>query len=233
MRGHSRLSSVLGKSTGLPLKFALIDHLLSGRVGDITLEELSKGIVLTLVFFSHAEKVFEGHLGTISDPSHVLLADILQKERAESFQLRDIYRRERTGLSQAEVEAACTELTKLGWLSNEALNTKGRPSIRYWVNPKLYSTPFVSFVSSLSGNVLAELLGRALTRTSVSFVRYLSIYLFNMDIYYIYIKHLDIEYGEGENLHTHIHQNELTKLTKETDYKQLSGGDYPESWDEV
>jgi len=233
MRGHSRLSSVLGKSSGLPLKFALIDHLLAGRIGDITLEELSKGIALTLVFFSHAEKVFEGSKDTIIDPSHVLLADLLRKERTESFQLRDIYIRERAGLGKAEVEAACTELTKQGWIINEPLNTKGRPSIRYWVNPKLHSTPFVGFVGSLSGNTLAQLLGQALTRTSVGKLVHLCYYLFNMDIYYIYIKHLYIELDEGKNSDTHFTETSPTKPTKGTDCKQLSGGDYPEEWDDV
>ena len=146
--GRERLRSWFGKCRSMPLKLALICHLLEDNSGAITASTLARSIRLCLVLFEHADHILGQASQTPEDPAPVRLADLLRKERVETFTEREIKQRDRAGLDAGAVHQAVNELRRLGWIAPENIGTGGRPSIRYHVNPKMHLAPFEGFEGS-------------------------------------------------------------------------------------
>lgn len=144
---NGQLKSHIGKMPGLVVRLALIlsylDWVVTGTDGDIG--AVSKDAVNRAAFFigdysrQHAHRAY----GSTDLPPDVkgakVIGEIIKAEGWQTFQIRDVQKRDRTGLGTAgEIKAACAVLGEYDWIRPEQSQTSGRPKTIYRVNPRLF-----------------------------------------------------------------------------------------------
>jgi broad specificity phosphatase PhoE len=89
----------------------------------------------------HARRIYHGLIQRDVSTAHRLARKILAGKLVNPFTAREAYRKDWTGLSDGEViEAGAALLDELGWIKTDRVTagaSGGRPTARYWINPKI------------------------------------------------------------------------------------------------
>ncbi len=128
----------LGKYRSLFPKIALVLHLTDGQVGAIGRKAAIRAKAWTILLEAHVRRIY--HTATNRTlQSAVTLANKIKSGRLrDGFTRSDILLKEWANLRKAEeVSTALTVLVDLKWLKSiDDNNTGGRPTQRFYINPK-------------------------------------------------------------------------------------------------
>lgn len=138
---HPAIESHLAKYRSLVPSLALLVHLADEpEGGPVTVEPLRRALSWATYLESHARRIY----GAISQGSTVsakaLARKILDGTLPDSFTLRDVYRPAWSGLTdRRDADAAVSVLIDHDWLSEESLETGGKPKTVFRINPAVFS----------------------------------------------------------------------------------------------
>jgi hypothetical protein len=143
VRGNSLpppLTAHLSKYRGLVPRIALIMHLASGGTGSVSVEAITMAIRWADYLEAHARRVYAAAEAAPVNTAKLIWKLIESDKIKCGFTARDIYNR---GLSQlkdkAEVEKGLGALVNANWLAMHSQDTGGRPTVRYYINPKAHN----------------------------------------------------------------------------------------------
>jgi hypothetical protein len=125
----------LSKYRSLVPSLALIVHLAEGLRGPVGLEAVLVALEWVKYLEGHAGRVYAGVTGQDATPTRALAAKLRSGVLADGFTARDVYRRKWSELHREAVRDAVDELERLGWLRSETLQTEGRWTTKYRINP--------------------------------------------------------------------------------------------------
>lgn len=135
---HPLLESHLGKYSKAVPALALIGHLCDHEHGPVGLPALRRALGWARYLESHARRLYSSATRPDVDAAHSLDSRIKHGDLGEAFTARDVYRNGWSGLTSPDpVTAGCELLVRLGRLRAVEVETGGRPSVRYVVNPKV------------------------------------------------------------------------------------------------
>ena len=135
---HPALESHFAKYRGLIPKLALIFHLVEDGAGPITLDALALAITWGKFLRAHARRIYAGALQGAELATKSLADRIRAGKLPNPFKARDVLQKGWAGLTEREdVEPAIDHLLDAGWLREERVHGTGRPTVRYWINPKI------------------------------------------------------------------------------------------------
>jgi hypothetical protein len=127
----------LSKYRGLIPRLALVSHLASGGSGPVSVRAMSAALDWSEYLEAHAARAFASTAIDDASAARAIWRRIKRGDLKSPFTPRDIYRHCWSGLLETDrVEAGLAVLTECGWIRAETLNTGGRPSTIYHVNPR-------------------------------------------------------------------------------------------------
>jgi hypothetical protein len=121
---------------------ALLDHLISGRQGDITVKSVGRAIVWQKFLLEHAKRAYAAVTSATMDSAQALSIRIQCGALKDGFTVREVYRHNWSLLcSVKEATEAAEVLVDMGWLravqDSRLSSSDGRATVRYFVNPLL------------------------------------------------------------------------------------------------
>ncbi|MCC6977006.1 MAG: DUF3987 domain-containing protein [Candidatus Melainabacteria bacterium] len=144
---HPLILEHLAKFRSFVPSLALINHLVrkadeqSETIGSVCKDDVILAIAQAEYFESHARRMYGLVLGGLT-ASVKLASRILAGDVQDNFTARDVYKCGWSQLTTIEsVEDACKVLTGKKWLRPERTQIdgqRGRPTVRYRINPKVY-----------------------------------------------------------------------------------------------
>jgi hypothetical protein len=139
---HPALESHMAKYRKLVPALALLDHLITGQRGDITIRSVGRAILWQRFLLEHAKRAYAAVTLANMDSANALSRRLLQGALKDGFTSRDVYRNNWSMLSTPkEASEAITVLVDLAWLrvvaDTRQTNTDGRPAVHYFINPRL------------------------------------------------------------------------------------------------
>ena len=139
---HPALESHMSKYRKLVPAMALIDHLIFGQQGPISGQSLARAIKWQQFLLAHAKRAYAAVTSATMDSAQVLLNHIQRRALPDGFTVREVYRHNWSLLTNAKEAAEAVEvLVDLGWLrpiqDKRQNNADGRPTVRYYMNPRL------------------------------------------------------------------------------------------------
>lgn len=139
---HPALESHISKYRKLVPALALLDHLILGVQGNITTDSLERAIGWEAFLLAHAKRAYAAVTSATMDAAKALSEKVTQGSLKDGFTVREVYRHNWALLSNTkEVNEAVEVLVDMGWLrgvrDDKAGSTDGRPTVRYYVNPRL------------------------------------------------------------------------------------------------
>lgn len=130
----------------LPALCLILDHLECADK-EIIPTEISETTIIACFewlhyFESHSERIYASGTNSVPKTARDLIERIRQGEIKEPFTTRDVYyKRHWRGLFKAEeVEEILEYLMEKNYLTGTLTRTGGRPTTKYWVNPKVFET---------------------------------------------------------------------------------------------
>ena len=137
---HPALVAHLTKHRKAVPVLALLIHLCDGGKGAVGMEALEKAIRWHEYLKAHAVKVYGGISNGGALPARELLRRIRKGDIKDGFSAREVYRRHLSGLDDAQtVEMGVEVLISANCLREVVTPTSGTPSVRYHINPKVFS----------------------------------------------------------------------------------------------
>lgn len=129
MQGH------LAKYRKLCPSLALVAHLLDVGAGPVGERAMLQAAGWCEYLESHARRLYGAAVAPEATAARLLAAKLA--ELPDPFTPKQVYDRGWSGLDRERVELAAGELEERGWLRLERVNPgkRGRPSVRYHVNP--------------------------------------------------------------------------------------------------
>lgn len=139
---HPSLESHISKYRKLVPAIALLDHLISGRQGDITVKSVGRAIVWQKFLLEHAKRAYAAVTSATMDSAQALSKRIQSGALKDGFTVREVYRHNWSLLcSVKEATEAAEVLVDMGWLravqDSRLSSSDGRATVRYFVNPLL------------------------------------------------------------------------------------------------
>jgi len=134
--------------------FALIHHLASGGVGEITAMSVEAAIKFAGYLESHARRLYGSGRVADADAAELILTKIRKGDLVDGFTARDVKQRDWSGLTSSWlVDAALGLLVEYDWLSStsSAPVAGGREKVSYRVNPAIFQeTPYGGTLKTLN-----------------------------------------------------------------------------------
>ncbi|WP_348639990.1 YfjI family protein [Methylocystis sp. B8] len=131
------LESHLAKYRKLVPALALINHLSDGGIGPISQSAVSRALHFSKYLETHARRAYGAGIEAETAAAKVILARIRKGDLREGFTARDIRRKEWSGLAGADqVKAGLDLLADFGWIAPRIIQSMGRPSTTYSINPR-------------------------------------------------------------------------------------------------
>lgn len=127
-----------GKFEKLFCAIALILHLAEGRIGGVTGDSAVRAAAWCEYLAGHARRVY-GLVETAKvNTARMLARRIVEGKLADGFTVRDVVRKQWAGVTTSmQAEGALATLEESCWIVPiETENTTGRPTTRYYINPK-------------------------------------------------------------------------------------------------
>lgn len=146
---YPAFDSHLGKSRSLVPSLALVFHLVDvatqggnlQRLPPVSIGALELALNWAEYLELHARKVYALELGTSYAPAHELAGKIKGGAVKDGDRLRDLRRKEWSGLKDDALGLGIDALTRLGWVQVEEVETGGRPSEVLRLHPDLIGGP--------------------------------------------------------------------------------------------
>jgi hypothetical protein len=140
VRGNTlspELAAHLSKYRGLVPRIALILHLASGGTGSVSAEAITMAIRWADYLEAHARRVYAAAAAAPVDTAKLIWKRIESKKLKCGFTVRDIYTQGWSQLKdKVEIERGLGALVNASWLAMRPEATRGRPIVRYYINPK-------------------------------------------------------------------------------------------------
>jgi putative DNA primase/helicase len=139
---HPAIESHISKYRKLVPALALLDHLILGIHGDIQIESLKRAIHWQRFLLEHAKRAYAAVTSATMDSAKALSAHIQRGALKDGFTVREVYRHNWSLLANIkEAAEAVAVLVDVCWLravqDTRKNNTDGRPTVRYFINPRL------------------------------------------------------------------------------------------------
>ncbi len=139
---HPALESHVSKYRKLVPALALLIHLIEGQQGGIGINSLRRAIGWQKFLLAHATRAYAAVTSATMDSAKALSRHIERGALKDGFTIRNVYRNNWSLLSAVKEAAEAVEvLVDLGWLRVEqdkrVNGTDGRPTVRYYINPRL------------------------------------------------------------------------------------------------
>ncbi|MCJ7420947.1 YfjI family protein [Sphingomicrobium astaxanthinifaciens] len=132
------LAAHLSKFRGLVPRLALIWHLASDGFGPVSVEACGTAIEWAAYLRAHAERAYDAMSLTNTDTANAILQKIRAGDLKAGFTERDVYRPGWSGLRDRDAnKAALALLADHDWVRPKRVETGGRPSTEWDVNPKI------------------------------------------------------------------------------------------------
>lgn len=130
--------SHFAKYRSLVPALALLFHLLEGHEGPVCLECLTGARTYAAYLKSHARRVYGAVHGVDGASANALAGMLTQGKLPSGFTLRSVYTKGWRDLSdKGKAQQAVDQLVELGWLRERLLDTGGRPTTGYDINPHI------------------------------------------------------------------------------------------------
>ena len=133
------LEAHLIKYRKLVASLALIHHLASGGVGEITAMSVEAALGMAAYLESHAERLYGSGRVADAEAATLILGKVRKGQLAGGFTAHEVRRKQWSGLTSKEaVQGALDLLTDFGWLAETQVPTGdkgGRPTVCYQINP--------------------------------------------------------------------------------------------------
>jgi putative DNA primase/helicase len=131
---HPAMASHLSKYRKAIPAMALILHLIDGGIGAVSEAATLRALAWSEYLESHAVRAYASVTNSTASAARLILKRA--RELPEPFTARDVYRSQWSGLTDREtVRDALDMLADYGQLIAETLDTGGRPSVIYRINP--------------------------------------------------------------------------------------------------
>ena len=135
---HPALESHLAKYRSLVPSLALLAHLADSKTGAVNESALLRALAWARYLETHARRLYGSVTGADTAPARALAKRLLAGGLTNGFTLREVYRNCWSGLATPEEARTAADLLEgLDWLRCEDVATGGRPTARYWINPRL------------------------------------------------------------------------------------------------
>jgi putative DNA primase/helicase len=142
---HPAVEAHLSKYRSLMPSLALVFHVIStidtGKASPVSEAAAKMAAAWCDYLEDHARRIYHGLIQRDVSTAHRLARKILAGKLVNPFTAREAYRKDWTGLSDGEViEAGAALLDELGWIKTDRVTagaSGGRPTARYWINPKI------------------------------------------------------------------------------------------------
>ena len=126
----------LSKFRGLIPRLALVCHLASNAIGPVSEAALLQAIAWADYLESHAKRAYVSLGSDDVDAAWAIWSKVAKGQLANPFTARDIRIKGWSGLTnQSRIEAGLSTLTSANYIMAEKVETGGRPSLVYHVNP--------------------------------------------------------------------------------------------------
>jgi putative DNA primase/helicase len=131
------LESHLAKYRKLVPALALIDHLADGARGSIGEKALGRALAFAEYLETHARRAYGAGLANETAVAKLILSRIRKGDLVDGFTARDIQRKQWSGLTDNEaIKAGLELLADFDWIAPQTLQTAGKPSVTYLINPR-------------------------------------------------------------------------------------------------
>ena len=119
---------------------ALLFHLLEGHAGEVCSECLSGALGYAKYLKSHAMRVYGAVHSVDGAGAHALAGRLLRGELQSGFSVRSVYTKGWRDLGgKDKAQQAVDQLVELGWLMERGVETGGRKTVAYDVNPRIFA----------------------------------------------------------------------------------------------
>jgi len=134
------LESHFAKYRSLVPSLALLIHLADIGTGPVGKESLVRAWAWAEYVESHARRVYAPALSPAAAAARRLADRILKRDLEQEFSLRDVQRKQWSGLQEhEEIVQGLALLAALEWVHVSKEPTGGRPTTRCIVNPKVFA----------------------------------------------------------------------------------------------
>ncbi|PTQ79304.1 uncharacterized protein DUF3987 [Nitrosospira multiformis] len=140
--GDSLMAQHLGKFDKLFPALALIFHLVecatTGRRGAVSKDTALRAAAWCEYLEAHARRCYGLLADTELCAAQAMAKKLLHGDLADGFTVRDVIRKQWSGLkTKPAIQAGLALLEEEAWLRSEDIDTGGRPTRRYWINPRI------------------------------------------------------------------------------------------------
>jgi putative DNA primase/helicase len=124
----------------------MVNHLVDGGVGPVTLEALDRAIGWGDYLETHSRRIYAQCIEPELPAARALAQKILERKLKSGFVVRDVYRPRWSRLATKEDATAAVEcLVELDWLRREHIHTRGAPKTVHEINPAVFAPDFDPF----------------------------------------------------------------------------------------
>ena len=128
--------SHFSKYRSLVPSLALLFHLLEGHDDAVCHDCLTGALKFAAYLKSHAKRVYGAVHSVDGTSAQALVGSLLEGKLASGFTLRSVYTKGWRDLSdQKKVKQGLDQLVELGWLKEAHVETGGRGTVKYEINP--------------------------------------------------------------------------------------------------
>lgn len=130
--------SHFAKYRSLVPALALVFHLLEGHEGPVCAECLTGAVNYAAYLKSHAQRVYGAVHGGDGASTHALAGMLKRGKLSSGFTVRSVYTKGWRELAdKGKAQQAVDQLVELGWLKERLVETGGRPTTGYDINPRI------------------------------------------------------------------------------------------------
>jgi len=130
--------SHFAKYRSLVPALALLFHLLEGHADEVCVGCLAGAITYAAYLKSHAQRVYGAVHGVDGASAHAFTSALARGKLTSGFTVRSVYTKGWRELSsQKKAQQAVDQLVELGWLREKVIQSGGRPTVAYDINPHI------------------------------------------------------------------------------------------------
>ena len=134
----SEISAHLSKFRGLIPRLALICHLANGGRGPVSAHATKMALGWSEYLEGHMRRVYASVGGDAADVARKILRRINKGDLVQGFSARELKRHHWSGLTGERVDIGLEMLVEYEWLRIRTIETGGRPSSIFHINPKAF-----------------------------------------------------------------------------------------------
>lgn len=134
---HARQSHFAKYRSMVPA-LALLFHLVDDHRGQVCYQCIKRAIELAGILKKHANRIYASVSGHDHEATRTLASHLLKGDLPDGFTRRTVELKGWMGLSTTDkAQVALDALCEFGWLLGQEVRGLGRPTVRYYLNPKV------------------------------------------------------------------------------------------------